>query len=166
VKSPPLLIRPAVEADYEALCALWAELDEHHRRARPELFRVPEGARRARDWFAATATGPESAVLVAEDAGRLVGLTVLAVQTPPEQPVRRVRPHVELENLVVARAFRRRGVARRLIQAAALWTRERGLNELELTVHEFNATARAFYEAAGFMTARRRMSLPVPSASC
>ena len=93
-------------------------------------------------------------------------MAVLTVETPPALPVRIVRSHVELDNLVVAAAFRRCGVAQRLVEAAMGWAVERGLGEIELTVHEFNAAARAFYVAAGFHTVRRRLSLPVVATPC
>ena len=160
---PPLVtIRPAVPADYDALCGLWRQLDEHHRRARPDLFKPPEGPRRARDWATEQIEGPGKSILVAQAAhGRLAGMASLRIETPEALPVRIVRRHVELHNLVVGSAFRRRGVAGELVQAAARWTAAQGLGELELTVHEFNPTALEFYAAAGFRTIRRRLSLPV-----
>lgn len=158
--TPLFRIRPAGPDDYEALCGLWRELDEHHRRARPDLFRVPEGARRDHGWFLEQIHGPESAILVAQSrSGRLAGMALVKVERPPELPVRIVRPHAEVHNLVVAHRFRRQGVAARLMEACSAWARERGLSEIELTVHEFNASALAFYAAAGFETARRRMRL-------
>jgi ribosomal protein S18 acetylase RimI-like enzyme len=165
--SPPFQIRTADVEDYEALCALWTELDEHHREARPDLFRRPAGARRERDWVAQLIGGQDSAILVAEAPRReLAGMATLNVVTPPELPVRIVRPFVEIENLVVAAAFRRQGVAGLLIAEAGRWASGRGLSDIELNVHEFNAGALAFYEAAGFTTARRRMRLPVENAPC
>ena len=161
---PPLILRPAAEADYHALCGLWRELDEHHRHARPDLFRLPAGPRRERGWVLEQIAGPASVILVAQAAGgRLAGMACLKVEQPPELPVRIVRRHVELHNLVVARTFRRHGVGARLIEAAARWAAAQGVASLELTVHEFNRTALDFYEAAGFQTVRRRLSLPAQS---
>ena len=160
---PPLVtIRPAVAADYDALCGLWLELDEHHRHQRPDLFRRPKGPRRDRDWAIEQIEGPDSVILVAQASGeRLAGMASLKIETPEKLPVRIVRRHVQLHNLVVGSAFRRRGVGGELVQAAAEWTAAQGLGELELTVLEFNATARKFYAAAGFRTIRRQLSLQV-----
>ena len=163
---PPVTIRPAVAEDYDALCELWLELDEHHRRQRPELFRPPQGAGRDRDWALAQIDGDDRIVLVAQAAdGQLAGLAYLRIETPEQMTVRIVRRHVQLDNLVVGSAFRRRGVARELVRAAARWTAAQDLSELELTVLEFNATALEFYAAAGFRTIRRRLSLPVGPAA-
>ena len=158
---PPLLIRPAVADDYDSLCDLWRELDEHHRRARPHLFRRPEGPQRARDWALEQIAGPEGVIIVAQAGdGRLAGMANLRMEEPPEHPVRINRKHVRLHNLVVASAFRRRGVAARLIDEAARWAADRGVETLELTVYEFNRAALEFYEAAGFRTVRRQLSMP------
>ena len=167
---PPILIRPAVLADYEALCALWEELDEHHRRVRPDLFRPPGGVRRELAWVQGLIEGPDSAILVADVAlGRLSGLAVVQLETPPDIAFRIQRPFVQIDNLVVAAADRRRGIGAALIRACADWSRARGIEMVELKMLEFNQGARRFYEAMGFVTARRWMSLeldrPTPPAT-
>jgi len=156
----PIPIRPAVLADYEALCALWEELDEHHRRVRPDLFRPPTGPRRELAWVKALIEGPDSAILVAGAArGRLSGLAVVQLETPAEIRFRIQPLFVQVDNLVVAAADRRRGIGAALISACADWSRSRGIERLELKMLEFNQGARRFYEAMGFVTARRWMSL-------
>ena len=157
---PPIPIRPAVPADYQALCALWEALDEHHRRVRPDLFRAPEGPRRELAWVQSLIDDPDSDILVADAVpGRLSGLAVVQLETPPEVPFRIQHPFVQIHNLVVAAADRRRGVGAALINACADWSRARGIEVVELKMLEFNQGARRFYEAMGFVTARRWMSL-------
>ena len=46
---------------------------------------------------------------------------------------------------------RRRGLARRLIQTAAAWAADRGLQELVLHVTSDNPATRAAYEDQGFV---------------
>lgn len=62
----------------------------------------------------------------------------------------------ELLNLAVAKAARRRGVARLLCSAVAEWLRELGVAELELEVRASNAAAIALYGALGFVEFGRR----------
>ena len=80
---PPIQIRRAVRADFDALCLLWESVDDLHRQARPELFRAPEGPRRDPAWFERVIDWPDSEVLVAENPdGGLDGLAVLLVRGP------------------------------------------------------------------------------------
>lgn len=53
--------------------------------------------------------------------------------------------------LEVARPFRRRGVARHLMQAAALWAQARGAGWVSVLVTKDNAPAIALYESLGFL---------------
>ena len=70
------VIRPATLGDYRALCALFEELDEFHRQVRPELFRPFDGPARSWEQVGGWLAGPDSTVLVAEDA-EVVGLCLL-----------------------------------------------------------------------------------------
>lgn len=72
-----IAIRPARLEDHAALCALFDELDEFHRQARPDFFRPFDGPARTLGQIEQWLMGPGSTVLVAEEAGDTVGLAVL-----------------------------------------------------------------------------------------
>tara|TARA_R110000868_G_scaffold4950_5_gene30769 strand:- start:26697 stop:27194 length:498 start_codon:yes stop_codon:yes gene_type:complete len=154
------LIRQATESDYEQLCDLFEELDRLHRNARPDLFRKPAGAPRERSYVSNLIAGPGSAILVAADRGSrcLYGFATLITHRLAENPVRPERVFVEIDNFGVRRDMRRRGIGRALIDAADQWAHQRGHSSVELAVHEFNADAIRFYEAAGFASVLRRMA--------
>ena len=157
---PPIPIRFAAISDYAPLCALWEELDEHHRRVRPDLFRKPDGPRRELAWVRDLIEAPDSAILVAElEPTSLSGLAVVRFEQPEDLPARVTCPFVQIHNLVVAAAARRRGVGTALMHACLAWAAGRGVDRVELKMLEFNRGARRFYEAVGFVTARRWMSL-------
>lgn len=52
--------------------------------------------------------------------------------------------------LAVAAADRRRGLGRRLMQAAEAWVAARGVRKLELMVRNSNAAAAGFYQRIGY----------------
>lgn len=127
----PLLVRPATDADARAISAL---VDD-------------EG----RDGW--TRTGIETLldsdhglVLVAERDGALVG-HVLATA---------VVDGGEILDLVVARAARRQGVARVILDALDEAWADRGLTTAWLEVREDNDGARALYAGAGWIEDGRR----------
>jgi GNAT superfamily N-acetyltransferase len=154
-------IRPARLDDYETLCALFDELDEFHRRARPDFFRPFDGPARTRDQVERWCRGPDTAVLVAEGDGEVMGLAVLLTRTPSAFAGAMPRHVIELDNLVVRDDWRSRGVGRRLLEAVTEWSREQGATHVEVGVHSFNRDARRFYEHFGFFSSLDRLALAV-----
>ncbi len=109
---------------------------------------------------------PERLILVAEEAPHL---------TEPESGApsglvigfliaHNVASEWELENLAVARAFRRQGIAKRLLDALFDRAKQIGSESIHLEVRESNAAARNLYEKAGFVhTGRRKAYYASPS---
>lgn len=81
--------------------------------------------------------------LVAEASGRIAGFVVSGALAAGEG---------EILNLAVASEFRRRGVARKLLERVC----ERHPGDLFLEVRESNQGAQKFYQAVGFKAVGRR----------
>jgi len=128
-------VRAFRESDREACRALWVELTEWHRDiyAAPEIGGDDPGA--AFDEHLER-VGPDH-VWVAEDEGRLVGLSGLM---PGDEDL-------ELEPVVVSAGHRRRGVGRALVQAVLAAAGERSVVVRPVGR---NAEAIRFFHALGF----------------
>ena len=88
---------------------------------------------------------PDGALLVAEVAGgELVGR--LSLMRDPHPASR----HVADVGLMVAAAYRRRGIGTALMAAAEEWARAAGVTKLELHVFPHNHPAIALYEKLGY----------------
>jgi hypothetical protein len=70
--------REASQEDYEAVCALLAQVDRIHAEALPEVFRPVEGPARSREWFAAMLAAEHTALFVAEQQGTLLVRCLIA----------------------------------------------------------------------------------------
>lgn len=89
---------------------------------------------------------PRALMLVAEDEGQLVGeLSLKAVSS------RKAVRHVATLGMSVKSAHRRKGVGRKLLDAALEWAPSAGIKRIELYVYARNAPAIALYEACGFV---------------
>jgi putative acetyltransferase len=88
---------------------------------------------------------PDAAVMVAEDAGRIVGR--LSLSRDPHPASR----HVADLGLMVAASHRRRGVGTALLDEAVVWARTAGVAKLELHVFPWNEPALGLYESFGFV---------------
>lgn len=154
-----MVIREATMSDYAQLVRLYAQLDEWHLAARPDLFK-PTPVERSRDYVRTILTNEKSLLLVAEEDGRLMGLLKAAERAITEEhAVLLPLAYVHISSIVVEEAARGRGVAQALIEAAKQWAKARGFTQLDLNVYDFNQAAIRAYEKAGFVTRNRNMWL-------
>jgi ribosomal protein S18 acetylase RimI-like enzyme len=131
-------IRRAGPQDLDALALLFD--------AYRGFYGQPSDVPRARDWLRTRMRVGESVVLVAEREGAVVGCTQLY---PMFSSVRLARTWI-LNDLFVAEAARRGGVARALLDAAVAFARAEGAAGISLETTRGNAAARALYRAAGW----------------
>jgi ribosomal protein S18 acetylase RimI-like enzyme len=152
-----LMIRKATPRDYEALCALYAEVDALHRDAVPSVFRVPNSSPRTREFVSGIIADENAALLVAESKGKVIAFLCVRIRQAPDIPILTPRRFARIEEIVVSKAFQRHGVGQALLDKAHRWALERQVRQVELTVWEFNKAAIAFYERQGYTIAHRTM---------
>lgn len=104
-----------------------------------------EDAGQVRDYLAFCLRHPHITRLVAEAHGRVVGNIELV----------RWSDVGEIGGLCVAEAFRRRGIARRLLRAVVELARRQGIRRLELYVSAGLPWLIAFYQRMGFEGAEK-----------
>jgi ribosomal protein S18 acetylase RimI-like enzyme len=104
-------------------------------------------------WRRRAEGGPESANFIAREGGVDVGLA--AVFAEPDVPGR-----MHLVSMWVDPRYRRRGVARALVDQAVRWAAERRAREVILWVADQNTAARRLYERLGFRPTGERQPLP------
>ena len=146
----PITIRPALDLDMDALLELQAEIHALHVQAEPHRYRLA-APQVVRAHFEALLEDPDAQILVAADDGALLGYLV-AKQERREHPMITPQSFVLVDALSVSAKARRRGVGRRLMDAAMAHAQALGTEAVELAVRSFNREAIAFYEALGFVT--------------
>jgi len=87
---------------------------------------------------------PGHLMTVAVAGGQVVGQCQAVIHRHIDQPT-----ELYIDNLGVAEAFKRQGVASRLVQAMFAWGRELGCEEAWVGTEPDNAEGRGFYEAGG-----------------
>jgi len=153
-----IFVRPATLGDYQVLCALFEELDEFYRKARPDFFRSFDGPARSWEQVGRWLAGPASTVLVAEEGDELIGLSLVLPRPQPPFAGAVPRKVVVIDNLVVRADSRDRGIGERLVAASMDWAGGQGASHVELGVHAVNRHARRFYERLGFAVSVNWMS--------
>jgi GNAT superfamily N-acetyltransferase len=140
-------VRQATPEDVPSLVALFQELDRMQAdwrvfTPRPGFYdEVGEKYREAMNI-------PDSMVLVAvDDEGEVVGMAYGESRMPSRFSDERA---LELSGVVVRSGYRGRGVGRELVEEAARFAKERGIDWIELKTFAPNRGAMEFWERLGF----------------
>jgi GNAT superfamily N-acetyltransferase len=148
-----IVVRPAEAGDEEDLARSYLQSCRYYARLDPEAFQVPttEGLTQ---WIEASLQRPRSddkLWLVAEVDGRVVGNVEARLEPPVEDAARQmlrelgqVRVFVNL--LDVEEAYRRRGVATRLMHEVEQWARANGAVLVMLDTYIGSPLSVPFYE--------------------
>ena len=96
---------------------------------------------------------------MAERNGIICGFACVDYIDMPESPYRFERHFYHVGEFGVDKTFHRQGVATELVEFMKQHAKEKGFNQIELDVWEFNPEAIAFYEAVGFECIRRYMEM-------
>lgn len=154
-----LTVRTAAAEDRAAVWHLWVALQALHVDADPATYRRPADQTGFQDYFKSVLLGGDWDSLVAERNGKIVGYIVLReIQREPDL-LHYARHWLEIEQLSVAEGARRVGVATALLEQARIVARRRGIDQIQVGVRAFNATAVGAYERLGFEHAFHHMSL-------
>ena len=151
-------VRLACEQELETVNQLRRQVHELHAKGKPEVFKqgFPD---ELREHIYDIWRDPMQDIAVCERAGEIVGFAVLHHIVRPETPFMYVRDYIDVDEFGVDEAHRRRGVATELVEFNKDYARGKGMQKVELNMWEFNSSALAFYEEAGFTTYRRYMEL-------
>ena len=132
------MVREAVEADLDALLALYLHLHE---------TALPENGERLRAAWARILADPDHHLLVYDWDGELVA-SCACVVVP--NLTRSARPYALIENVVTRRDYRRRGCATACLDRARQIAAEAGCYKIMLLTGAKDAATLDFYRHAGF----------------
>jgi len=152
-----IIIREAIEKDYEAICKLYFEGDTLHYTSDDYLFREPQPLARGKEKIVSILNDEKADLFIAEIDGEIVGVLHIYLKERKDEPPMKGRKLAHIDSIVVAKEYQGKGIGKQLMEKADAWARIKGLNEIELGVFEFNKEAIAFYEILGFKTVSRYM---------
>ncbi len=132
-------IRTAAPADLDSLVSLLAVLFSIE-----EDFVFDEV--RQRRGLALMLENERGCVLVAESQGQVVGMCTGQVTISTAEG----GPALLVEDVVVLKQWRGKGVGRHLLESLGGWAQEQGIKRLQLLADRNNSSALGFYEALGW----------------
>jgi GNAT superfamily N-acetyltransferase len=125
-------IRPLRPGDGEGVARVWTENARYYVDLAPDDFQLP-AAEGLAEFFEPDreAESANRVFLVAEVDGEIAGYVTATLTPPLESAARQYLPYlaetrISIDALGVGDAYRRRGLASRLVEAVEAWGRERG----------------------------------------
>lgn len=137
-------IRRATREDLPGLISLYEQLEDMGT-SRSEAEFSAEDIRLTGEMYARLAQYPDYKIYVAQAGDEIVGTLGLLIMDSVPNGI----PSGIVENVVVERAWRGRGVGRQLLQFAIDKCRSKGCYELTLSSRLANHDAHRFYESVG-----------------
>lgn len=152
------VVRPATPSDQDALGRLGAALMRQHHAADARRFIAVEHPEAGYGRFLVSRLADhENVVLVAEDAGGIVGYVYADVEGTSWKDLR--GPCGFVHDLYVDETARRRGAGRALMRAAIDWIRSQGRTQVVLLTKTRNEHAQRLFAALGFRPTMLEMTL-------
>ena len=152
--NPALTIRPVQAGDWDQWLPLWLGYNTFY--GRVGATALSDEVNRS-TWQRFFDAGEPLHALVAEQGGRLVGLTHFLFH----RSTSRIGPNCYLSDLFTDAAVRGQGVGRALIEAVDAHARAAGAASVYWQTHETNATAMRLYDQvaskSGFLVYRREL---------
>lgn len=154
------MVRFAEEKDLDRVNELRKQVNDIHVEGRPDLFKEGFGVE-IRDFVQVMMNDENSDIIVAERDGIICGMVCVDYVNKPETPYSKARSFYHVQEIAVDENYRRKGVAKELLEFMVVEAKKRKLHRIELDVWEFNTSAIEFYQAVGFKETRRWMEYEV-----
>jgi ribosomal protein S18 acetylase RimI-like enzyme len=142
-------VRQADAGDVEALVVLNQFVQNLHIAHQPGYFKHADAVLVA-DWFQCMLRNTAARVWIAELEGSPVGYALAITHDRPENAFCQARRFCEIDQIAVSAEFRRRGIARALVERVLEDAHSRAIYHVELSSWFFNADAHGAFRALGF----------------
>jgi ribosomal protein S18 acetylase RimI-like enzyme len=151
-------LREAGPQDIEGVFSVLGETQLLHMIAHPEIYQAPKNIKPILDYLKESVFDPNAVIFLAEEGDEILAAIHCRIQSSSENPVLTPRKFALIENIAVASAHRRRGIGEALMKRAEQWAKALGASSIELTVWDFNQTAKDFYRQLDYQPIHQRMS--------
>jgi ribosomal protein S18 acetylase RimI-like enzyme len=141
-------IEPATEAHIPELVELWAEFFDYHRDIDPYYSRTDDARVHIEKRFREKIDGEDSQVLVAVEAGEVVGYSLFWIAEG--SLFVRQRSYGFICDLAVTSGHRGKGIGESLLERTLAWFKIKGIRRITIYALVGNPAAVRFWERHGF----------------
>ena len=149
------MIREMNLNDYEDVRILVKQIHELHLSNRPDIYN--DGESFPKEYFEKVLSDANNLNYVYVKSKKIVGVLNATLQHTNPLPIIKPRTYYFIENIVVDKNHRRKGIAKKLFSYLTLKAKENNIDSIELNVWSFNTEAIKFYESMGMNIKNIRM---------
>ena len=149
------MIREMNLNDYEDVRILVKQIHELHLSNRPDIYN--DGESFPKEYFEKVLNDANNLNYVYIENKKIVGVLNATLQHTNPLPIIKPRTYYFIENIVVDKNHRRKGIAKKLFSYLTLKAKENNIDSIELNVWSFNTEAIKFYESMGMNIKNIRM---------
>lgn len=149
------MIREMNLNDYEDVRILVKQIHELHLSNRPDIYN--DGESFPKEYFKKVLNDANNLNYVYVENKKIVGALNASLQHTNPLPIIKPRTFYFIENIVVDKNHRRKGIAKKLFHYLTLKAKENNIDSIELNVWSFNTEAIKFYESMGMNIKNIRM---------
>ena len=154
-------IRKAIISDYEGLCEVYLELDEHHLANHPELFIKNTDCPRAINYITEALEDDNKSIFVAEGDSKIIGFAECNILKAANFPAFKNREWIQIDSLAVKKEYQNHHIGSMLLDKVIEWAKTKGIDRIELKVYSFNKSAVDFYFKNGFKELSKTMYVDI-----
>lgn len=151
------MIREMNLNDYEDVRILVKQIHELHLSNRPDIYN--DGESFPKEYFEKVLNDANNLNYVYIENKKIVGALCTTLQHTNPLPIIKLRTFYFIENIVVDKNHRRKGIAKKLFHYLTLKAKENNIDSIELNVWSFNTEAIKFYESMGMNIKNIRMEI-------
>ena len=151
------MIREMNLNDYEDVRILVRQIHELHLSNRPDIYN--DGESFPKEYFEKVLSDANNLNYVYVKSKKIVGVLNATLQHTNPLPIIKPRTYYFIENIVVDKNHRRKGIAKKLFHYLTLKAKENNIDSIELNVWAFNKDAIKFYESMGMNIKNIRMEI-------
>lgn len=154
-----ITIKETTDADF--LAELNREVQEHHHKMYPEIFRpyVKEEIAKA---IKKMLGGREAKAFVAYEDDKPAAYALIFISRFNQNAFQHARSAMQVDQFAVLNEFRRKGVGKKLMEFLVELAKKEKLTRIDLNHWEKNEEAKQFFGKSGFVYYNSRMYLDVP----
>lgn len=146
-----IIIRQAIETDYQAVNLLYYNTYNIYHQKIPESYKEAPHDLLSKGTFLNILEDKNSLMIVAEHKKRVVGVLYAMIETAEDDEVTHGYHRVSIDEVSVDPEFRSMGIGSELLNEAENWAKQNKITDLTTLIYAFNNRAEKFYQSNGYV---------------